>query len=80
MEGFLIRGWEPILPGCGGTSTFSREATLAARWIHEPQPISNHKWGLGSQTLRGGIEPRISVFVPELMGLQRYVTISDPGI
>ena len=47
MEGFLIRGWEPILPGCGGTSTLSREATLAAGWLHEPQLISNHPVGLG---------------------------------
>ena len=25
---FVIRGWELILPGCGGTSTFARGATL----------------------------------------------------
>ena len=47
MEGFLIRGWELILPGCGGTSALARGATLAARWLHEPQPISNHPVGLG---------------------------------
>ena len=47
MEGFLIRGWELILRGCGGTSTLSRGATLAARWLHEPQPIRNQPVGLG---------------------------------
>ena len=47
MEGFLTRGWELILPGCGGTSAFTRGATLAARWLHEPQPISDHPVGLG---------------------------------
>ena len=31
MEGFLIRGWNIILPRCGGTSTLSRAATFAAR-------------------------------------------------
>ena len=47
MEIFIIRGWEPILPGCGGTSALSRGATLAARWLDGPQPISNHPVGLG---------------------------------
>ena len=47
MEGLLIRGWEIILPGCGGTSALARGATLAARSLHEPQPISNHPVGLG---------------------------------
>ena len=47
MEGLLIRGWELILLGCGGTSTLSREETLAERWIHEPQPISNQPLRLG---------------------------------
>ena len=47
MEGFLIRGWELILPWCDGTSALARGETLAARWIHKPQPISNHPVGLG---------------------------------
>ena len=47
MGGFLTQGWELILPGCGGTSALAREATLAARWLHEPQPISNQPVGLG---------------------------------
>ena len=47
MEGFLTRGWEFILPGCGGTSALAQGATLAARWLHEPQPISNQPVGLG---------------------------------
>ena len=59
MEGFLTRGWELILPGCGGTSALARGATLAARWLHERHPISNHPVGLGfphpaGQYLPGG--------------------------
>ena len=46
MEGFLTRRWELILPGCGETSTLSREATLAERWLHELQPISIKPVGL----------------------------------
>ena len=34
IEGFLTRGWELILPGCGRTSALARGATLAARWLH----------------------------------------------
>ena len=57
MEGFLIRGRERILPGCGGTSTLLQGATLAARWLRELQPISNQPWGSGFHTVRGGIDP-----------------------
>ena len=54
MEGFLIRGWELILPGCGGTSALARGATLAAQWLH----ASNQPVGLGfCHNLRGGIDP-----------------------
>ena len=31
MEGYMIWEWGLILPGCGGTLTFPREATPAAR-------------------------------------------------
>ena len=37
----FFRVWNLILPGCGGTSTLTRGAILAARWLHEPQPITN---------------------------------------
>ena len=43
MEGFLIRGWERILPACGKTSSFARGQPLAAHWLHDPanpQPVS----------------------------------------
>ena len=56
MEYFLTRGWEIILPECGGTSALARGATLDARWLHEPEPISNPQWGWGFRTLRGGID------------------------
>ena len=57
IKGFLIRGWELILPGCGGTSALARGATLAARWLHEPQPISNHPVGLGFPHPAGRYRP-----------------------
>ena len=69
MEGFLIRGWELILPGCVRTSTLSREATLAARWFHEPQPISNQPISLGFHTLRGGNDPGDLPLRPRVVGV-----------
>ena len=47
MEGVLIPGWELFLPGCGGTSAWAQESTLAAHWLHGPQPISNQSMWLG---------------------------------
>ena len=47
MEGFLIRAWDLNLPVSGATSTMAGGATLAARWLHEPQPISNQPVWLG---------------------------------
>ena len=66
MDGFLNRGWELIIPGCGGTSALTRGATLATRWLHEPQPISNHPVGLGFPHLRGGIHPGNLRFRPRV--------------
>ena len=57
MEGFLNRGWEVILPGCGGTLALARGVTLAARWLHEPQPISNQPAGLGFPHFAGRLRP-----------------------
>ena len=57
MEGFLSRGWELILPGCGGTSSLGRGATLVAHRLHEPQPISNQPVGLGFSHRGGQYRP-----------------------
>ena len=62
MEGFLTRRWEFILPGCCVTSAFSRGATLAARWLHEPQPISNQPVGLEFARFAGRYRPGGSAF------------------
>ena len=43
----VIRGWDLIVPGCGGASMLSREETLAARWLHKPQPIRNQPFLVG---------------------------------
>ena len=49
----------------------AREATLAARWLHEPQPIrnSNPPAGLGFSLLRGGIDPGDLHFRPRAVGV-----------
>ena len=47
IKGFLTRRWELIRPVCGEASALARGAPLAARWLHEPQPISNHEVGVG---------------------------------
>ena len=61
MEGFRTRGWGLILSGCGWTSKLARGATLAARWLYEPQSISNHWMGTGfphnSGRFRAGRSP-----------------------
>ena len=69
VEGFLIWGWELILPELGETSVLDRGATLAARWLLEPQPISNHPVGLGFHTARGGIDPGDLSFCPRVVGV-----------
>ena len=50
-------GMEIILPGCDGTSALARGATLAARWLHEPQTISNQPGGLGFPHRAGVMNP-----------------------
>ena len=57
IEGRLIRGWELILFGCGGTSALDQGATLTARWLHEPRAISNHPVGLGFPHTPGRYRP-----------------------
>ena len=47
MEEFFVWGQNIILPACLGSSKLATGATLAARRLHEPQPISNHPVGLG---------------------------------
>ena len=84
MEGLLTRGREIILPGCGRTSVLSRGTTLAACWLHEPQPISNQPVELGfphlagrhrpvgsafSSPVRGGLDPGDHRFRPQVVGL-----------
>ena len=63
---FLVRGWELILPGCGGTSTLARGATFAVGWLHEPQPISNQPVGLGFPHRAGRERPVVLRFHPEV--------------
>ena len=47
MERRLNRTWDLILPGCGGNATLAGLVTIAARWLHELQSISNLRVGFG---------------------------------
>ena len=59
IEGFLIRGWDPILP--------------VWRWLHEPQPISNQPVGVDVSTPCGTVSTRgTTVFVPGVFEVQMY--------
>ena len=69
MEGFLIRGWELVLPGCGETSTLARGAALAARWLHEPRQSAITQWDWGFRTARGGMDPGDLCFRPRGVGV-----------
>ena len=64
-----MRGWELILPWFGGTSALARGETLAARWLHEPQPIRNQLVAWGFYTARGGIDPGDRRFRPRVVGV-----------
>ena len=61
MNGFLIRRCNFIVPGCGGTSTLARGAKLAARCLHEPQPISIQWMGAGCPHCAGRYPPEGSL-------------------
>ena len=47
----------------------ARGATLAARWLHEPHPISNKPVGWGFHTLQGGIDPEDLRFRARVVGV-----------
>ena len=47
----------------------ARGATLAARWLREPQPISNHPLGLEFPHVRGDIDPGDLPLRPRLVGV-----------
>ena len=68
MEGFLIRGGDPILPESGGVSTLARGATPAALWLHEPQAVTT-QFGWGFRTLQRGIETGDLRFHPRVIGV-----------
>ena len=59
----------------------ARGATLAACWVHEPQPIiSNHPVRLVS-TPCGAVSTRgTTVLFPRVLDLEPYGRISDPGM
>ena len=66
MDLFLTRGWEIIIPGCGGTSASAPGATLAARWLHAPANQQSPS-GVGVSTPCGAVSTRaICVFVDGL--------------
>ena len=44
-------------------------ATLGARWLHEPQPITNHPVGFGCPHPAGRYRPGGIHFRPRLVGV-----------
>ena len=46
-----------------------QSATLTARWLHEPQLMSDHPVELGFHTLRGAIDPEDLIFRPRVVGV-----------
>ena len=69
IEGFMIRRWDVILPGCGETSTSTRGATPPARWLHESQSSSGRWIGVGLPYHAGRYRPGGSPFIPEAVGV-----------
>ena len=57
MEDFLIRRWDPIIPGYDETSTLARRASLPALWVYELQPISDWPTGVGFPRRAGRYRP-----------------------
>ena len=82
MEGFLIRGWELILPGCVGTSALARGAKRSPRagsMSPSQSATSQRDWGL--HTMRGGIDPGDLRFRPRVVGVAKvYGRVSIQGM
>ena len=57
MEGFLIRGWDPVVPGW--------------RWLFFSSPSQSAigRWGRGFHTVRGGFDPGGHRFRPWVVGV-----------
>ena len=47
MEGFMVRIWDSIPPGYGGTLASAQALTLPARWPYQPQSINDLPIGVG---------------------------------
>ena len=67
MEGFLIRRWDPVVPG--------------RRWLFFRAPANQRlAGGVGVCTLCGAVPtPGITIFVPALSELSLYGVIAEPG-
>ena len=62
-----------MLSGCGGTSTLAGGGNLDPRWLSMSGSHSaTRQWGWGFHTVRGGINPGILRFRPQVV---RFVDI-----
>ena len=69
MEGLLTRGWELILPGCGGTSALP-EGQLSPRvGSMSPSQSAITQWSWGFHTVWGGIGPGDLILRPRVVGV-----------
>ena len=57
IEGFLIRAWQVILSGCGGTSTLPEEQRSPRAGYRSASRSTISQSGLSFRTLRGGVDP-----------------------
>ena len=80
MEGFLSRGWELILPGCGGTSALARGQLSLRAGSMSSSPSAIIQWGWGFRTLRGGIDPGELPRRPRVVGVVEIWKGSEPGM
>ena len=67
MKGFMTRGRDIIIPGCGETTMLFRGKTLAARRLHESRPIRNHPTGVGFPPRGAASNRGITVFFPGVL-------------
>ena len=60
MEGFLIRGWELVLPG--------------VRWLSAiPSQSEIGQWDLGFHTEQSGFDPGDHRFRPQVVGVENIL-------
>ena len=69
MEIFLIRGWDPILPGVTGLRGWPEGQLSPHADSMSPSQSAICQWGWGFHILRSGIDPEDLRFRPRVVGV-----------